>query len=209
MHDSYKNGDTDITVILDRSGSMGSVVDTTIEGFNKFLREQQDIPGRATITLVQFDDQYQVDYENRNINSVNYLNKETYVPRGMTALLDAIGKTIHNIEHRVIKNKPSKVIVVIQTDGLENASREFKLHQINDTISHLRNQHKWEFIFLGANQDAIKTAESYGILHTHAMTYINGGEITAFSCISNNIANYRSNLCDTAGFTKEDKEEGK
>ena len=183
--------DTDITIVLDRSGSMSECKSTTIEGFNTFARTQKEVVGEAVLTLVQFDDQYQVDYEGRSLHNTNYLNDETYVPRGLTALLDAIGKTIRMTENRVNRTNPNKIIFVIQTDGLENASKEYTKSQINEMISHLKNSHNWQFVFLGANQDAIKTADSYGIAKTHAYTYIVGQEINANSVLSASITSYR------------------
>ncbi|MCA9070793.1 MAG: VWA domain-containing protein [Planctomycetaceae bacterium] len=160
--------ETDITMILDRSGSMGSIATETIEGFNRFLQEQRLLPGRACLTLVQFDDLYEVLYVARDLNSVPNLDYDTFQPRGATALLDAIGMSIRLATSRILivppQNRPQQVIFVILTDGLENASSRFERRLVFDMIRHQRQTNQWTFLFLGANQDAISEAGSIGIL---------------------------------------------
>lgn len=165
-----KQDSTLITVILDRSGSMGDVPgmrEATIAGFNEFLQGQKSAPGAAQITLVQFDDHYQVDYLAVDIKGAPQLSHATYVPRGGTALLDAIGQTIIQTGKTLADlpeaSRPSKVLMVIDTDGKENASREFNKLQIADMIREQTEKYSWEFVFLAANQDAIMTAASMGI----------------------------------------------
>ena len=130
-------------------------------GFNAFLESQQKLPGEARLTLVLFDHEYIVAHDGVPIKDVPSLDEHTYVPRGTTALLDAIGRTINTIGERLDKapepERPGKVIVAILTDGLENASQEFKRKQIFKMIKHQREVYSWEFIFLGARQDAIQT----------------------------------------------------
>jgi len=169
---------TEIAYILDRSGSMQWMVEPAIAGFNQFLAEQCDAPGHARLTLVLFDDQYEVPCRALPIAEVVGLDATTYVPRGTTALLDAIGRTIVELDERLGRpadhdgpparrgpggDRPSRVIVAIFTDGLENASRRFDHHQIAELIRHRREKHGWEFLFLAANQDAIATAARMGI----------------------------------------------
>jgi hypothetical protein len=199
MHDY---GLTDITIILDRSGSMGTIKNATIEAFNKFLREQKEVPGKANVTLVQFDDQYQVDYEGWDIKNACFLTQNSYVPRGMTALLDAIGRTITSTEKRVLKTNPAKIVFVIQTDGYENASKEFSQSRINEMISHLRNAHNWEFVFLGASQDAIQVATSYGILSSNAVYYMHSDEgiNDVFNTVCCNLTSYRNGTSSNMEF---------
>ena len=138
-----------------------------IGGFNGFLESQQKLPGDARFTLVLFDHEYIVKYDERPIKDVPPLDEHTYVPRGTTALLDAIGRTIKTIGERLDKTpepeRTGKVIVAILNDGLENASQEFKPKQIRSMIEHQREKYAWEFIYLGANQDAIMVGETMGI----------------------------------------------
>ena len=172
---SQKAKQTEIVVVLDRSGSMQSISESTVEGFNKFLDEQKNAEGEAFVTLVQFDDRYEVNYKSVPVKDVNPLiNGETFKPRGMTALLDAIGKTI--------------------TDGDENASREFKRDAIMKMIKTLENDKGWYFLFLGANQDAISAGGNMGITSNKSFTYdaTDIGTTNAFTSFSSNISNYRS-----------------
>lgn len=168
-----------IIVVLDRSGSMESVKSATIEGFNALLFAQKKLDQPAKFTLVQFDDQYETVYQNVDIREARGLTEETFVPRGGTALLDAVGKTI------VANKKDMDVLFVIVTDGHENQSREYNINQINDLISHYRKM-GWEFTFIGANQDAISTACKLGISQQSALTYSGTGKTTsaAFNAVS-------------------------
>lgn len=165
---------TEIAFILDRSGSMQPLVEAAIAGFNQFLRDQQEgdaeSEGLARLTLVQFDDQYEVPIDNLPVSEVVSLETTTYVPRGCTALLDAIGTTIDRFRKR-IKNtekahRPDKVIFAIFTDGLENASVRYGWMDIAKKIRKRREKDGWEFLFLAANQDAIATAAQMNI-HAH------------------------------------------
>ena len=167
--------ETDITVVLDRSGSMASVRDDAIGGFNSFLEEQKAVPGSARMTLVQFDDQYEVIYECRDVQDAPPLSAQTFVPRGSTALLDAIGRTMTATGVRLAalpeEGRPEKVLLVVMTDGQENASREFSGSRIFDMITHQREKYAWEIVFIGANQDAVVTGASYGLPAASALNY--------------------------------------
>lgn len=166
---------TEILIILDRSGSMESVKADTIGGFNNFLAEQKKLPDEAAITLVQFDDRYERVYEGKPLADAPRLNEDTYQPRGSTALLDAIGRTINEQGKRFSEapdeRKPSKVIVAIMTDGFENASQNFDRAQVFGLISQQRDQWGWSFYFLGANQDAIAEAGRIGLAPGQALSY--------------------------------------
>ena len=166
---------TDITVILDRSGSMNSVKDDTIGGFNNFLEEQQKVDGEAVLSLVQFDDQYEVVYLDKNIGSADRLTGATFQPRGMTALYDAVGRTINSVGNRLANlpetERPNHVLFVILTDGFENASKEFSASKITEMITRQRGVYNWEFMFIGANQDAVLSAKEIGIPAYTALTY--------------------------------------
>ena len=161
------NNLTEISYILDRSGSMQPMVEPAIAGFNQFLREQTEAPGKARLTLVLFDNEYLVPCDGLPIEEVVELDTTTYVPRGSTALLDAIGRTITELGQKLAatpeSDRPGQVIVAIFTDGYENASRHFDLHKINDLITNQRENYNWQFLFLAANQDAIATAAQMGI----------------------------------------------
>ena len=165
---------TDITIVLDRSGSMADIANSTIKGFNSFLEEQKAIEGHATLSLVQFDHEYEPVYEGLDIREALPLTTTTYVPRGMTALLDAIGKAIRSTTKRMkaeeIREDPPKAVFVIITDGLENDSREFTREKIFRMITK-RKKKGWQFVFLGANQDAIREAGRLGIKRSKAMTF--------------------------------------
>jgi hypothetical protein len=153
---------TEIAYILDRSGSMQSMQEPAVAAFNLFIRSQLDVPGDARLTLVQFDDAYEVPFAAMPIQEVPQLTAATYTPRGSTALLDAIGRTITETNRRISAlpegDKPGKVILAIFTDGEENASQEYTIKHIGDLIRLYRDQKGWDFIFLAANQDAMATA---------------------------------------------------
>jgi hypothetical protein len=152
----------EIAYILDRSGSMQPMQEPAVAAFNDFLKAQLEVPGEARLTLVQFDDQYEVPVAALRLPDVPQLTAATYTPRGSTALLDAIGRTIKDLDTRLQKlppaHQPAKVILAIFTDGEENASREYTAKHISDLIALYRDTKGWEFLFLAANQDAIATA---------------------------------------------------
>jgi hypothetical protein len=158
---------TEIICVIDRSGSMESIRSDAIGGFNRFLADQQEPEDPARLTMVLFDDQYDVAYNGMDIHTVPPLTTRTFVPRGMTALLDAIGKTLNTVSARLAEipaeDRPEKIIVAILTDGHENASREFSLPVIREMISHYSNDLKWDFIYLAATQDAFSEAQKIGI----------------------------------------------
>jgi hypothetical protein len=167
---------TEIAFVLDRSGSMKSCQQAAIDGFNRFLADQQKAEGLAKLTLVLFDDEYLVSVSSVPVEEVVPLTGDTYQPRGCTALLDAIGQTIDALGHRlsalVEKDRPGQVIVAILTDGLENASQRFTWKEISGKIKHQTDIYKWIFLFLGANQDAIATAANLSIAANNAATYL-------------------------------------
>lgn len=156
----------ELVVILDESGSMTRVTNDTIGGFNTFLETHQKLPGEAKLTLVKFDTKYEIVYNGIDVRSVKPLDKDTYVPSGMTALLDAVGRAIDEVGKRYDslkkKDKPGKVIFVIMTDGEENSSKEYKLHQVKEKTKRRQEENKWEFIFMGADQDAWAAGGSMG-----------------------------------------------
>ena len=179
---------TQMIIVLDRSGSMDSIGRATVEGINTLIKEQKGSEGEAYLTLVQFDDQYQIDYKSKPIAEVSELiYGETFKPRGMTAMYDAIGKTIAEVD------TTDDVVMVIVTDGHENASREFTQKLVFDKIEE-KKKAGWNFLFLAANQDAMSTGGSLGISANNSMTFnANAGSVNAsYSNISGKMSSYRS-----------------
>ena len=152
----------EIIAILDRSYSMTDMGDEPIGGFNSFVEEQKKLPGKASISLVLFDHLYELIYQGKNLSKAPKLTKKIYTPRGTTALLDAVGRTIVSQAERFKKMrkaiKPESVIVVIITDGMENASSDFTKAKVKELVEKYEKEN-WNFIFLGANMDAF--AEGY------------------------------------------------
>lgn len=179
---------TEIVVVLDRSGSMSSIGKATVEGFNKFLDEQKNSEGEAFLTLVQFDDRYEMDYQSLPVKDATPLILgENFVPRGSTALFDAIGKTIEELD------TDRDVVFVIITDGEENASRVYKREAIMKMIE-TQTEAGWKFLFLAANQDAIKAGGSIGIRGSNSINYSSNDTSTAnvFKNMSTNMTKYRN-----------------
>ena len=192
-----KKNYTHISMVLDRSGSMESMRTDAIGGFNTFLRDQQGVAGTATLTLVQFDDHYENQYDFAPIVSVKPLDTATFVPRGSTALLDAIGRTIDETGARLAAmpdaERPEKVLFVTLTDGMENASHIFTRTQIFAKITHQRDVYDWEFVFLAANQDAIEAGATMGFAADSSATYAatGKGQQSAMQAVSQATAKYR------------------
>ena len=172
-----RNDLTDITIILDRSGSMSIIAADTIRGLNTFLDKQRTQPGDLLLTLVQFDDinPYEVVYNGVNVKNVPNLEASSFIPRGSTPLLDAVGRGIIGTGSRLrnIKeeDRPGLVVFVIVTDGQENASKEFTKAKIAEMIKEQTDKYSWSFIFIGANQDAITTAKDLNIDVRNSINY--------------------------------------
>lgn len=208
-----KKGYTHISIVLDRSGSMASCKQPTIEGFNAFIQKQQETPGKATVTLVQFDDQYQVDYGFLPILNVPVLDSSNYQPRGGTALLDALGRSIKETGEQLAaldeSDRPERVIFVVQTDGAENASRAFDYTKISDMIKHQQDVYKWDFVFLGANQDAIASAKQMGMNAKSSMTYCINNSKSVFETAAGYTTKFRTAhdaaSASSVSFSEEDR----
>ncbi len=208
---------TELVFILDRSGSMTSMVDEAIGGFNSFLEEQKKLPGEAKLTVVLFDHEYTLLCNGQDIKCVEPLTSKTYVARGTTALLDAVGRTIDDVGKRLAATpedqRPGKVLVAILTDGQENASRDYKKHKIKEMIGHQTGKYSWQFLFLAANQDAFAEAAQLGISlqNTSGYDYSKIGTMDAFQAVSYNTSAYRSrgvmdNLSDVMAKQKDKRD---
>jgi uncharacterized protein YegL len=166
---------TELVFILDKSGSMAGLEADTIGGYNAMLKKQQKAEGVAIVTTVLFNHDYELLHDRINVKGISPITDEDYEVGGTTALLDAIGFTIQkivNVQKRTNEaERANKVLFVITTDGLENASREFTNIQIKKMVEHQKEKFGWEFMFLGANIDAISTAKQFGIDEDFAVDY--------------------------------------
>lgn len=166
---------TEIVFILDRSGSMSGLESDTIGGFNSMIAKQQKEEGEAIVSTVLFDDETDVIHDRVAIGEVMKLTEEDYYVRGCTALLDAVGGAIHHIGnvHKYAReeDRPAKTLFVITTDGLENASRHYSFKDVKKLIKRQQEKYNWEFLFLGANIDAIEVAGNMGISRDRAANY--------------------------------------
>lgn len=185
---------THIVVVLDRSGSMSTVYNETIDGFDEFINAQKGVDGDATVTLVQFDDKYEKVFSSVPVNEVKSI-KEFYSPRGMTALLDAIGKTVEDTKKKITKTskvkRPDRVVVVVITDGYENNSKEYSSAKIRSLIKE-QEKGNWEFMFIGANQDAVLTGTEYGFKAGSSVTYNTRKTSHTFKKMSEKVGALRS-----------------
>ncbi|MEH7349548.1 vWA domain-containing protein [Gottfriedia acidiceleris] len=187
---------TEIIFLIDRSGSMAGLESDTIGGFNSFIKKQCSFDGETNVTTVLFDDQYEVLWTGINAHEVKLTDKEYFV-RGTTALLDAVGKTILSVGNRLSlyseRERPGKIIFVITTDGLENASVEFTYSKVKYLINHQQEKYNWEFIFMGANIDVAKEASNLGILKENAYSFesSNEGVENMYSVISEAVSEKR------------------
>ena len=170
----------EVVFILDRSGSMSGLEDDTIGGFNSMLKEQQEDGGDVIWSTVLFDTRHDVIHNRIPIEKVKPLTEKEYYTRGCTALLDAVGRAIHHIGmcHRYAKAEdvPDRTLFVITTDGFENSSREYSYEKVKEMIELETEKYGWEFIFLGANMDAVSEAARIGIRASRSATYLNDGD---------------------------------
>ena len=166
---------TEMVFILDRSGSMSGLESDTIGGYNAMLEKQKLAPGKALVSTVLFDDICEVLDDRLNIQTISLITGKEYFVRGSTALLDAVGGAIHHIGniHKYAReeDRPEKTIVVITTDGMENASRRYNYDSVKMMIERQKEKYGWEFIFLGANIDAVEVASRFGIGADRAANY--------------------------------------
>jgi hypothetical protein len=170
------NDFTRIAVVLDRSGSMRKLRAATVSGFNEYIGTLRLQGGKIKLLLARFDDRYEIDFD-KDLADVPELSKADLVPRGRTALFDALGRTVvalgRELNAMAEADRPGKVIVMTMTDGLENASVEYDETQIAAMIKRQRKKYAWEFLYFGTNQDAIEVAANLNIPHGSAMSYSN------------------------------------
>ena len=180
-----KKGLTEIVFILDRSGSMSGLEADTIGGFNGMLKKQRKQDGEAIVSTVLFDDKCDVIHDRVPMEKVEELTDDTYFVRGCTALLDAVGGAIHHIGniHKYARDedRPEKTIFIITTDGMENASHRYTFAKVKKMVERQKSKYGWEFLFLGANIDAIEAAGNIGIRADRAATYRSDKEGTALN----------------------------
>lgn len=193
---------THIVALLDKSGSMGKVRNDTIGGFNTFVEEQKKVPGEATLTLVQFSDKCETTFSDVPLAHVAPLNTDTYKIGGSTALNDALAKTVNDVGIKLAakpeNERPSKVVVLVMTDGEENKSILFHgaegLRKLNGMVTHQKEAYSWEFVFVGANIDSFSTANHYGIGAGQTINYTSDsfGQQNVFKSLSRGMAAQRT-----------------
>ena len=170
-----KKGLTEIVFILDRSGSMSGLEADTIGGYNSMIGKQKKEEGEAIVSTVLFDDQTEILHDRIPMDQVEPLTDEQYFVRGCTALLDAVGGAIHHIGnvHKYARSEdvPEKTLFIITTDGMENASKRYTYQKVKKMVERQKEKYHWEFIFLGANIDAIEVAGRFGIGADRAVNY--------------------------------------
>ncbi len=188
---------TEIVFILDRSGSMAGLEADTVGGFNAMVEKQKKEPGEALLSTVLFDNESSVLYDRVDVRKVEPMTDRQYRVGGCTALLDAIGGAVRHIAnvHKYAReeDRPGKTVFVITTDGMENASRRYSYAEVQKLVKHEQEKHGWEFLFLGANMDAISAARSFGIREDRAVRYECDGAGTAlnFAVVSQTIGKLR------------------
>lgn len=188
-----------INTILDRSGSMMPIAEEVVGMYNRFINEQKQLPDYAEVSLIQFDDIYEIYYLRKPVKDCEPLVlSETYTPRGMTALLDAVGITINKIDSEFSEmadhEKPQRVLFVILTDGHENASREFTNKAVKKMIDDRKEKYEWDFIFLGAGIDAFAEGTKFGMTasKTADFSHSSAGMDSAGKTISSYATTYRA-----------------
>ncbi|MCL2785418.1 MAG: VWA domain-containing protein [Propionibacteriaceae bacterium] len=201
---------THIEFILDRSGSMSSIKEDIEGGFNTFITDQQSQPGQCTVSLAQFDDVYEPVFTAIEIKDVHKLKLQ---PRGSTSLLDAVGRSITLLGERLAAmpedERPHRVIVAIMTDGMENSSKEYTHAVIKQMIIQQEKVFSWEFLYMGADQDAIEVGASIGIRADRSLTYHRGRAQEAYAASSRLTSALRSAPAgmnvDGLGFEEQDR----
>ena len=204
-----KNNLTELIFILDKSGSMAGLESDTIGGFNSMLKKQKAMDGECRITTVLFDNNYELLHDRIDIRAVSEMTDKEYQVGGSTALLDAIGLSIQKLiavqKNTSTEYRAGNVMFVIITDGEENASREYTAEKVKALVEIQKEKYSWEFVFLGANIDAVETARHFGIAPERSMDYVPDAEGTAlnFEMMSASVASFRSKgIVDDKPFEK-------
>lgn len=193
-----KNNITELVFILDRSGSMSGLESDTIGGFNSMIEKQKKLSGKAYVSTILFDNVSEVIHDRVSLEKVEPMTEKDYYVRGCTALLDAIGGAIHHIGniHKYARKEdvPERTLFVITTDGMENASRNYDLKTVRKMIERQQEKYGWEFLFIGANIDAVQTAGSFGIAKNRAVNYNADSEGTrvVYESVSNAVSSCRA-----------------
>lgn len=194
-----KKGLTELVFILDCSGSMHGLEGDTIGGFNSLIEKQKKEEGEALVSTVLFNDTSKVLYDREYLKAIRPMTREDYSVGGCTALLDAVGGAIHHIGnvHKYARDedRPEHTMFVITTDGMENASRQYTAEKVRQMIGRQKEKYGWEFLFLGANMDAVETASRFGIDRDRAVTYRSDAEGTAlnYEVVSDAVGCVRAN----------------
>lgn len=180
-----KKGLTEIVFILDRSGSMAGLENDTIGGYNSMLEKQKNEEGEVIISTVLFDNVTEVLHDRIPLDKISPITEKEYFVRGSTALLDAVGGAIHHIGnvHKYAREEdvPEKTLFIITTDGMENSSRQYTYNKVKKMVERQKEKYHWEFIFMGANMDAVSVANNFGVDRLHAVTYECDGAGTALN----------------------------
>ncbi len=196
-----RKGLTEIIFILDRSGSMAGLEGDTIGGYNSMLDRQKKEDGEAIVSTVLFDDRSEVLHDRVSLDKMDHITEQAYYVRGCTALLDAVGGAVKHIAtvHRYAReeDRPEKTLFIITTDGMENASRRYDYEKVRDMVERQKEKYGWEFLFLGANIDAIQVAGRFGIQKEYAVNFECDSEGTRlnYDVVSRAVSSVRANAC--------------
>ena len=201
MKEKKQNETTELVFILDRSGSMAGLESDTIGGFNSMIAKQKKQKGNCYVSTVLFDHVSEVLHDRKRLSDIKPMTDKDYTVRGCTALADAIGGAVHHIGniHKYARKEdvPKHTVFIIITDGMENASRRYSIAEVKKMIERQKERYGWEFLFIGANIDAVKTAASYGISKERAVNYKADkvGTHVVFEAVSETVENQRAYGC--------------
>ena len=204
--EKIKNGVTELVFILDRSGSMAGLESDTIGGFNAMIEKQKKQDGKCYVSTVLFDNETEVLHDRVKLSDIKPMTDNEYTVRGCTALIDALGGAIHHIGniHKYARREdvPEHTMFVITTDGMENASRKYTSDRVKEMIERQKEKYGWEFLFIGANIDAVETAARYGISEDRAVNYVpdSAGTHMLYDSVSAVVCDVRASKCVDGGW---------
>lgn len=202
--DARQGASTYIGVVVDRSGSMFSMDVPAAEGFNKFIQDQKKEDGICHATITRFDDVVEILKHGVKLSDIELADHKMFEPRGTTALFDAIGMTITAVEKKVAELKPDRIMIMILTDGAENASSDYSHSTVMKMIERLKAK-DWQFIFVGANQDAIQTGAQMGFESANCLTFSTQRSSETWSALSTNLTRYRTCPAKCSGFSAQER----